>query len=151
MFSSCGKTKEIDSLNRIIDIFERFEKYFSADTYLKIELIAKNITGISPEQKSFLNEIRDQVGALKYKMECLNDLGFVLLNNSDEKVLDSVKNYKIDISYLCHLESEIIKDKIGKINGSIDMVLSKVGELQGEINQQRNTIKNTIGKPILRR
>lgn len=139
-------SKEIDSLNKIIDIFERFKKYFSNTTNTKIEEISKNITGISTEQKSFLTEIRNQVNTLRSKLEGLNDLGYISLNNSDEKVMDAIKNYKIDISYLPHLESDIVKEKIEKINDSIDMVLSKVGELQGEINQQRNTIKNTIEK-----
>lgn len=139
-------SKEIDSLNKIIDIFERFKKYFSNSTNTKIEEISKNITGISTEQKSFLTEIRNQVGTLRNKLEGLNDLGYISLNNSDEKVMDAIKNYKIDISYLPHLESDIVKEKIEKINYSIDMVLSKVGELQGEIIRQRNTIKNTIEK-----
>lgn len=139
-------SKEIDSLNKIIDIFERFKKYFSNSTNTKIEEISKNITGISTEQKSFLTEIRNQVGMLRNKLEGLNDLGYISLNNSDEKVTDAIKNYKIDISYLPHLESDIVKEKIEKINYSIDMVLSKVGELQGEIIRQRNTIKNTIEK-----
>lgn len=139
-------SKEIDSLNKIIDIFERFKKYFSNSTNTKIEEISKNITGISTEQKSFLTEIRNQVGTLRNKLEGLNDLGYISLNNSDEKVMDAIKNYKIDISYLPHLESDIIKEKIDKINNSIDIVLSKVGELQGEINKQRSTIKSTIEK-----
>ncbi|MBR1461747.1 hypothetical protein IJ596_08995, partial [bacterium] len=116
------------------------------ETNHKIKTISKNITGISDEQKAFLNEIRNQVTTLLNKLAGLNDLGFISLNNSDENVLNAIKSYKIDISYLPHLEAQIIKEKVAKINDSIDTVLSKVGELQGEINQQRNTIKNTIEK-----
>lgn len=136
--------KEIDSLNKIIELFERFEKYFSNDTNIRIKEIAKNIAGITTEQKEYLNEIRGQVNTLKTKLEALNDLNYVSLNNSDEKVNDTINGFKIDLSYLGHLDSAIINDKIRKINNSIDGVLKKVGELQGEVNQQKLVIKNAI-------
>ncbi|MDO4153659.1 MAG: hypothetical protein Q4E21_02270, partial [Clostridia bacterium] len=136
--------KEIDSLNKIIEIFERFEKYFSNETNKRIKEIAKNLTGITTEQKEYLNEIRGQINTLKTKLEGLNDLNYVSLNNSDEKVYETINSFKIDLSYLGHLDSTIIKEKIYKINVSIDDVLRKVGKLQGEVNQQRLVIKSTI-------
>ena len=97
--------KEIDSLNKIIELFERFEKYFTNDTNIRIKEIAKNIAGITTEQKEYLNEIRGQVNTLKTKLEALNDLNYVSLNNSDEKVNDTINGFKIDLSYLGHLDS----------------------------------------------
>lgn len=138
--------KEIDSLNKIIILFEKFEKYFSSDTNIKIKEISSNITGISKEQKGYLTEIRDQVKILKDKLESLNNIGFLSFKNDDNDVIDVVKNYKTDLSYISHLNSTFVKEKIDKINNSIDEVLLKIGKIKGEINQQKILIKNTIEK-----
>lgn len=139
-------SKEIDSLNKIIVVFQKFERYFSDDTNKKIKEISTNITGISKEQKEYLTEIRNQVKVLKDKLEGLNDICFISLNNPEKNVMELITGYKTNLSYIMHLNSEFVCDKIDKINSSIDEVLDKVGKLQGEINQQRHLIKNTIQK-----
>lgn len=137
-------TKEIDSLNKIIEIFERFEQYFSSDTNEKIKEISKNITGISTEQKEYLNEIRGQVNTLKTKLEGLYNLNYINLNNPNEKVSEIIGELKVDLSFIEHLDSQNIREKINKINKSVDDVLRKIGKLQGEVNQQRLLIEKTI-------
>lgn len=143
-------TKEIDSLNKIIEIFERFERferfeqYFSSDTNEKIKEISKNITGISTEQKEYLNEIRGQVNTLKTKLEGLYNLNYINLNNPNEKVSEIIGELKVDLSFIEHLDSQNIREKNNKINKSVDDVLRKIGKLQGEVNQQRLLIEKTI-------
>lgn len=139
-------SKEIDSLNKIIDIFTKFEKYFSDYTNKKIKEISSNITGISKEQKEYLTQIRNQVAVLKEKLESLDGIGYISLNDPENKVIDIIKNYKTDLSYIPCLESDLVIEKVNKINNSIDVVLDKVSRLQGEINQQRNLIIKTIEK-----
>lgn len=139
-------SKEIDSLNKILELFERFKNYFSNDTNKKIKDISSNITGISKEQKEYLTQIRNQVAVLKEKLVGLNGIGYISLNNPENSVIESIKSYKTDLSYIPCLKSDLISEKIDKINKSIDNVLDKVGQLQGEINQQRKHIKETIEK-----
>lgn len=139
-------SKEIDSLNKIIDLFNKFEKYFSNDTNIKIKEISSNITGISDEQKEYLRQIRDQVRLLKDKLENLNNLSFLTFKNVEDEISKTVEGYKTDLSYIEHLNSDFVKEKIDKINASIDEVLSKIGQIKGEVIQQKNHIKITIEK-----
>lgn len=139
-------SKEIDALNKILELFESFYLYLSDEANEKINEISFNITGITTEQKQFLSEVRDQVQTLYNNMMRLNNIGFISLNRADSKVVETIKEYKTDIKYLSHLNSDFVSEKIDKINKSIDDVLDKVGKIQGEVAQQQNLIKNTIDK-----
>lgn len=139
-------SKEIDSLNKAIQIFEKFEKYFSKETNDKIKEIAENIAGITPEQKEYLNSIRTQAVSLKNRLEELKNIGFLSLKDDVDKVIELVKSYKIDFSFIVFLTSEFIEEKIKKINGSIDSVLERIGEIKGEIIKQNSLINRTIDK-----
>lgn len=138
-------SKVIDSLNKILEIFGRFKKYFSDETNLKIDEISNNISEIKKEQKMFLKEVYDQTVLLKDKLVALKNLGYVSLEDAG-KVKSAMEDYKIDLSYLPHLNSKNIKQKVKSINDSVDLVLDKVGELEGEVNKQRALIKKTIEK-----
>lgn len=133
----------IKNLNSILSVFSTFKSYFSEESNNKIEEISKNIAGISTEQKNYLKEIKDQAVALRQKLVDLRNLGFVSLNNAGQ-VSNTIENQKIDISYLSHFDSPVIKEKTNQINQSVDKVLEKVGQLQGEVAQQRNHIRDTI-------
>lgn len=133
----------IKNLNSILSVFSTFKTYFSEESNSKIEEISKNIAGISTEQKNYLKEIKDQAVALRQKLVDLRNIGFVSLNNAGQ-VPNTIENQKIDISYLSHFDSPVIKEKTNQINQSVDKVLEKVGQLQGEVAQQRNHIRDTI-------
>ncbi len=133
----------IKNLNSILSVFETFKLYFSEEANSKVKEISQNIAGISTEQKNYLKEIKDQAIALRQKLVNLRNLGFVSLDNAD-KVSDIIVKNKIDITYLSHFNSLVIQEKTNQINQSINKVLEKVGQLQGEVAQQRNLIRDTI-------
>ena len=133
----------IKNLNSILNVFNTFKSYFSEESNRKIEEISKNIAGISTEQKNYLKEIKDQAVALRQKLVSLRNLGFVSLDNAGQ-VSNTIENQKIDITYLSHFDSPVINEKTDQINKSIDKVLEKVGQLQGEVAQQRKLIRDTI-------
>ncbi len=136
-------SKEIDSLNKILEILDKFNYYFSVDTKRKIKIISDNISGVSPEQKSYLGEIRIQAVTLLNKLIELKTIGYTSLSNVD-RVSMIINDYKIDINFLSHFDSDFVRAKLDLINQSIDGVAEKIGELQGQINQQKNLIKKTI-------
>lgn len=138
-------SKTIDSLNKILDIFEKFAHYFSNETKEKIKIIEKNISGISEEQKYYLGEIRTQAITLMKKLNGLKTIGYTSLSNVD-KVSEIINDYSIDISFLSHFNSEFVREKVKTINDSIKNVVCTIGELQGQVNQQKILIKRTIDK-----
>lgn len=137
--------KEIDSLNKMLEIFSNFSQYFSASTQKNIKEIERNISGISEEQKLFLGEIRNQAITFISKLNGLKSLSYTSLSNVD-KVSDIINEYGVDISYLSHFDSDFVRNIIYVINTSVEEVKSKIGQLQGQVNQQKCLIKKTIEK-----
>lgn len=135
--------KTVEHLNKILEVFQRLENYFSVETNAKIKVIAKKIPGLTEEQKTYLLEIKKQITTLREKLEGIKHLGFYSLKDVD-KVVEQLKVYKIELDYLSHINTEYTQSKIVSINQSLDDILAKVGKLEGEINQQNITINRTI-------
>lgn len=135
--------KLIEHLNKILDVFNKLNIFFNEEVNKKIIEISKNINGISPEQKNFLIEIKNQVDVLIQKLETVKNIGFLSLKDND-KIIDIIKKYKIDMDYLKYLNSSATNKEVAIINKKIDEVLEKAGILQGEINKQRINISETI-------
>lgn len=138
-------SKDIEHLNKIINIFRQLSNYFTEETNLKIDEISKSISGITKERKEYLIDIKKQAETLKTKLSEIKDIGFESLKDVD-KVIDTLENYKIDIPFLTHFNSEYTKTRIKLINQSIDKILKKAGILQGKIAKQKKAINKTIEK-----
>lgn len=136
-------TKSVEHLNKMLEVFELLNPYFSIETEKKIKEITKNATNISEEQINYLTEIKKQIEVLLTRLNRLKNIGFHSLKYS-EKIADELNKYKIDLSYYSHLNSELTMEKVRVINSSLDEVLLKAGQLQGEINKQKKHIKETI-------
>lgn len=135
--------KVIEHLNNILDVFSKLNIYFNEDVKSKINDITTNINGITEEQSNFLMEIKDQIDILVQKLENLKNIGYLTLKDSD-KIVEIIKRYKIDISYLHHLNSKATIKKVNILNEKIDEILKRAGELQGKINKQNENIRKTI-------
>ncbi len=135
--------KSIEHLNKIVGVLENLNKYFSIEANDKLTKLKNNIQGFSKEEISYLLTLKQQIDTLKGKMLDLRGLTYFSLKDID-KISEHFNVLKIDLSYLPELNSENTKSIIEKLNGSLDKVLTQVGLLQGEINQQNQLIKKTI-------
>lgn len=136
-------SKLIEHLNKVINTVSKLSSYFTEDTYTKIIDISKNIDGLQKEHETFLLEIREQISTLIDKLSSIKSLGFTSLKDFD-KVDAVIQNYKIDLNYIGHLNTETTSEKVTKINNSLDEILEKSGQLQGKVKLQKNTIESTI-------
>lgn len=136
-------SKNIEQLNKMLEIFEALLDYFSDETQIKIKEIMNNVTGITDVQKNYLIEIKGQVETFLGQLIALKRVGFHSLKEV-EKIADELNMYKIELSYFSHLNSPLTEEKVVVINKTLDEVLQKAGKLQGEIVQQKNLIKKTI-------
>ena len=137
--------KNIEHLNDIIKIIDGLGEYFSPDTKLKLQEIIKNKGNISEEQKIYLEGIRPNIETLKTKLSSLKEISFFSFKGSD-KAQERINEFKIDLSYLPHLQSDAAKEIVARVNQALKGVESKIGELQGQIAQQKRGIENTISK-----
>lgn len=135
--------KSVENLNRIISIFQRLNQYFSDITNAKISDFIKNTEGYTDEQVEYLREIRDQIDRLNERFKKMRVIGFTSLKDVDT-VVNELNSYKIDLSLYNHLNSNKTQEKITIINDSIVKTLEKIGELQGQINKQKNLIQGLI-------
>ena len=136
-------SKSVQNLNIIISMFHKSNQYFSEDTRLKIDEFIKNTGGYTDDQVAYLREIRDQIDRLNEKFIKTKNIGFISLKEV-EKVIEELKSYKIDLNLYNHLKSKSTEEKVDIVNNSIDETLKKVGELQGQISQQKLFIERLI-------
>ena len=137
--------KSLEQLDEIIELFQRLSKYLSNETNNIIDKITSNSSGLSPEQKAYLLEIKEQAVLLR-KLEKIKIIGFDSLKDVG-KIINELNGYKIELQYITHMNSEHTNNKVNMINNSLDEVIAKkAGLLQGKVNAQNDTIRRTIEK-----
>jgi len=138
-------SKSIQNLNVIVEVFQKLNIYFSDDTKEIIDEFIRTIDGYSDEQVDFLREVKEQIDRLNLKFNKAKTLSFKSLKDV-EKIIEELKEYKIDLKLYSHLNSENTKSKSDIVNSSVDVIIKKAGVLQGKVNQQNLYIKSLIEK-----
>ncbi|MDA8126573.1 MAG: hypothetical protein M0009_15475 [Deltaproteobacteria bacterium] len=137
--------KVIEYINKIVSVFSRLNKYFSDTTKNTVTGFIGTVDGYTDEQIKFLLEIRDQIDNMNKKFNDAKYIGFKSLKDVD-KVIELLKNQKIDIAYYSHLQAPATREKIDIVNKSIDELLEKAGILQGKVNLQKKHIEKVINE-----
>lgn len=135
--------KLIEHLNKVIGVVERLKEYLAEDTYKNIIEISQSVEGLKIDQENYLLGIRSQIDGFIDKLESIKELDFTSLKDFD-KIKEYIINLKIDLRYFNHLNSESTANKVEIINGSLDEIISKIGELQGEVNKQKCHIEDVV-------
>ena len=135
--------KSIEHLNKILEIISHLKDYFTEETNDKIAEITQNISGITKIQISYLLEIKEQVLNLKEKLQKIKNLNFDVLKDVGP-VFNEISKYKIDLSYLGHLNSKYTESSIKEINVTLDVVINKANDLQKAVGIQNSIITKTI-------
>ena len=141
--SEVYEPKSIENLNKIVAVFQRLNRYFTDDTKKVIDGFVKNVDGYSGDQVAFLREVKDQIDRLNVKFINAQNIGFVSLKDID-KLIDGLKEFRIDISLYNHLASENTIQKVQIVNSQIDKLIEKAGQLQGSVNKQKQLIQHLV-------
>ncbi len=136
-------SKSIQNLNKLVQIFQRLEKYFSIKSREIINEFVSSIDGYTEEQVGYLLEVKGQVDRLNERFKKLKNIGFFTFKDV-EKVIDELRNFTIDSNLYSHLQSEESLDKITKVNDSIEALIAKAGQLQGRIAVQNKHIERVV-------
>lgn len=133
----------IKNLVAIVDIVERLGDYFSEDARANLATITTLQDGLEKEHEDFLVNIKTQIDTFIGKLEKLRTLsGFQFKDG--EKVSELLPTYKLNLDFFSELDSDKTNGAIAPINASIDVVITKAGQLQGQINQQRIEIQRVV-------
>lgn len=141
--SAVYDSKAIQNLNNLVQIFQRLEKYFSVQSREIISEFVSSVDGYTEEQVGYLLEVKGQVDRLNERFKQLIKLSYFSFKDVD-KVIDELHKYTIDSNLYSHLQSEESLDNIAKINGAIDELIAKAGQLQGRIAVQNNHIERVV-------
>ena len=136
-------SKIIEHLNKILEVFNNLNEYFTEETNSEIQKITHSVVGLSTEQIEYLVEIRRQIERFYKKLTDLEKLNYFSLKEVS-KIADELEKYKIDVHYMGHLNSIATNEKIELINSALDKMIIKAGLLQGKIRQQNNNILKRI-------
>lgn len=136
-------SKNIEHLNKILEVFQKLDPYLSDEAREKINAIEQNINGISEEEKTFLQNIKNEVATLCEALLKVKEFDFFTLKDVG-RLKDFLQNAKIVLKEDSHLSSTKMKEDVNVINDLIADVEAKVDELQREIGIQRKKIYQTI-------
>lgn len=135
--------KAIEHLNKIIMVLDSLGKYFSNDANEKLRTLTNNVKGLSNEQLNYLLRIKSQADTLRKKMLDLKGMTYFSLKDAD-KVSEFIRSLTIDLTYLSEMDSESTRMLVNRLNKALEEVLSKVGQLQGEVAKHTRLISKTI-------
>lgn len=136
-------SKSIENLNKLVQIFQRLNNYFSDQTKEVINEFVSSVEGYTEEQAGYLLEVKDQIDRLNNMFKHLKNIGFFTFKDVD-KVIDELRKYKIDKNLYLHLQSENTLSKIEKVNSSIEGLIEKAGQLQGKVAIQKRYIERVV-------
>lgn len=137
--------KSIEHLNNILKALEGLGKYFSSKTQESLGGIVSSPDCLSKESKNFLRNVWSNIDTLKEKLSVIKEVSFFSFKD-DKNVEDKVKQLKIDLSLILHMNSEETKSIVDNVNQEIDSLLGKIGLLQRQVAQQKTEIQKTIQK-----
>jgi ABC-type transport system involved in cytochrome bd biosynthesis, ATPase and permease components len=135
--------KSIENLAKIVATFQRLNAYFSDDTRVKIDEFVKNVDGYSEDQVFYLRQVKEQIDRLNDKFIKASKLGFSSLKDVN-KVIEGLKEHKIDIHLYVHLNSESTNVKVKIVNDSLDSLIVIAADLQKVIDRQKIHIQRIV-------
>lgn len=138
-------SKSIEHLNILLGLIDRLGKYFSEETFTNILTILKNKTELKKEEINYLIGLKGQIDTLREKLQDLKSISFFSLRDVNA-IQSQITSLKIELSLLNALQSEETQTIVDQVNQSLDSILNKAGQLQGEINKQKKSIEKAINK-----
>lgn len=135
----------IKNFTVIIEALKNLGEYFSENANLTLQTITEKQTGLEESEMNYIVAVKQQIDDLLSKLKALKNISPVSFSE-DEKVEEKLKNLKINIELFDRFKAEKTTKIIESLNSSLDTVLEKVGQLQGEINKQKRLVKILIEK-----
>lgn len=97
----------------------------------------------NPENKAFLACIKADAEGLKAKLEKIQQLNYSFLKN-EEKDADYFEGLKIHVELLEKMNSQFAVERINSINAVLDVLSSKVRDIQIAIGRQSAALRKSI-------
>ncbi len=137
--------KIIGDFTKIINAIENLGDYFSDEAKIQLESITKKHSELEVSEKNYIVVIKHQIDDFLSKLKSLRDISPKEFKEN-RKVKEKLEKLKINIGLFDKFKSNKTEEIICSLNDSLDQVLTKVGELQGEVNKQESKTQKLIEK-----
>jgi ABC-type molybdenum transport system ATPase subunit/photorepair protein PhrA len=124
-------------------VIDRLGRYFEPSDLQDIEELTGSITGVSPEQESFLVALRSQVETLLTKLSAVRGLSFHALKD-EENIAAVLGELKIELKFLPALNSEATQSVVRLINGKLSDVAAQIDDIRRRIGEQKTRVAKII-------
>ncbi len=135
----------IKNFTIIIEALKSLGEYFSESSNSTLQTITEKQTGLEESEMNYIVAVKQQIDDFLSKLKALKSLSSVSFSEN-EQVEEKLKTLKINIELFDRFKAEKTTSIIESLNGSLDTLLEKVGQLQGEINKQKILVKTLIEK-----
>lgn len=133
----------IKNFNIIIEAIQDLGDYFSNAAKNTLDTITKKQSVLEESEIDFIVQIKQQIDGLLAKLKSLRDISPKSFQD-DEKAEEKLQNLLINIELFDRFKSKKTQEIIDSLNDSLNVVLQRIGHLQGEINKQKQQTKQII-------
>lgn len=133
----------VKNMSLLRNVIDRLGRYFEPSSLEKLDDLTTSISGVSPEQESFLVTLRTQVETLLTKLAAVKGLSFHALKDEDN-IAAVLSELKIDLKYLPALNSEATQSVVRLINGKLDDVAAQIDDIRRRIGEQKTRVERLI-------
>ncbi|MBN7817778.1 hypothetical protein [Algoriphagus pacificus] len=133
----------IKNFGIIIHALENLGDYFSSSAKETLKSITEKKSGLEKGEEDFIVEIKKQIDNLLSKLKSLKSISPSSFAE-DENVIDKLKSLVINIALFDRLKSSKTTLIVDSLNSSLNIILEKVGLLQGGINRQKILVQKLI-------
>ncbi|ALX66050.1 AAA family ATPase [Microbacterium sp. XT11] len=133
----------VRNLSDLRSVIERLGQYIAPADLQVLKDLTTSISGLTPEQESFVVSLRTAVVTLLTKLSNVKKLSFHALKD-EKNIAATLEGLKIDLKYLAVLNSEATRSVVGLINRKLDEVVGQINEINRQIGIQNHQVKKLI-------
>lgn len=133
----------VGHLNTLKGVIERLGKYFSEKCRENLEKVTKTRLELTAQELSFLTGLKAEIDGLITQLEGLRAISFFSLRDV-EQISARITPLKIDLALMDKMDSEDTRSITDPVNAQLESLLSKVGELTGQVKKHKSKIKKNI-------
>ena len=133
----------VGHLNTLKAVIERLGRYFSEKCRENLAKVTKTKIELTAQELSFLTGLKAEIDGLITQLEGLRAISFFSLRDVDQ-ISERITPLKIDLALMDKMNSEDTRSITEPVNAQLEDLLSKVGELTGQVKKHKSKIKKTI-------
>ncbi|MCO7238700.1 AAA family ATPase [Aeromicrobium sp. CnD17-E] len=141
-------SKEYDSaavknMSALREVIDRLGSYFDEQDLATLNQITSLLTDPTPEQSKFLVSLHTQVETFLQKLRTAKQVSFHTFAKVND-VENVLRDMEIDLRLMRSLDSHATRSVVEIINGKLQDVADRVGEIKGHIGRQQFRVAGLI-------